>query len=73
LSFISTHFKGYRFINARGNYWRCSRKDCPATAQLELESLGDTVEGLKQGRLGHKPHNHEAEPAKKDAEELKVK
>ncbi|KAL3122852.1 hypothetical protein niasHT_008765 [Heterodera trifolii] len=56
--------KGFRFTRIRGRWFRCSNRDCEATAALNNEG----GEGEINGVLGRKEHNHLPDPACFDAE-----
>ncbi|KAL3074822.1 hypothetical protein niasHS_014267 [Heterodera schachtii] len=48
--------QGFRFTRIRGRWFRCSNRDCEATAALRKE-------GGTNGVLGRKVHNHLPDPA----------
>ncbi|KAL3091976.1 hypothetical protein niasHS_005926 [Heterodera schachtii] len=48
--------QGFRFTRIRGRWFRCSNRDCEATAALSKE-------GGTNGVLGRKEHNHLPDPA----------
>uniref|UniRef100_A0A1I8BFC1 FLYWCH-type domain-containing protein n=1 Tax=Meloidogyne hapla TaxID=6305 RepID=A0A1I8BFC1_MELHA len=64
---VSLWHGGHRYIKKFGKYWRCSTKDCPATAKAE-EKDGQFV-----GTLGEEEHNHPPAIQKKVCEEIRSK
>ncbi|KAL3088955.1 hypothetical protein niasHS_009629 [Heterodera schachtii] len=60
--------QGFRFTRRRGRWFRCSNRDCDATAFVNEEG-----EGAITGMIGKKGHNHLPNPACFHAEQKRNK
>ncbi|KAL3075973.1 hypothetical protein niasHT_037226 [Heterodera trifolii] len=64
--------QGFRFLKIRsdGSWFRCERRNCPATAKLEDEELMTGVLGPKEHHHGHAPSRFEAESKRNQMKRL---
>ncbi|KAL3125147.1 hypothetical protein niasHT_002816 [Heterodera trifolii] len=64
--------QGFRFLKIRsdGSWFRCKRRNCPATAKLEDEELMTGVLGPKEHHHGHAPSRFEAESKRNQMKRL---
>ncbi|KAL3120072.1 hypothetical protein niasHT_003324 [Heterodera trifolii] len=62
-------YQGFRFTRRKGRWFRCSNRDCDATAVVNE----DGEEGAITGMIGKKGHNHLPNPACFHAEQKRNK